>query len=920
MPFAWKNPKGKDSIEKRRERGEISCAECRRHKLKCNKVIPCSTCIRKGCQEICPNGTLSPSNLTRNALRGKDVRLQRLMQMSRRIRELEDALQIAHSSATGSARHPLLSEDLLRIKNHLEQPPPATREAGEPDEDIVDSFGTLSILERGVETYIGADESVLKLGAAGGMQYRMHSSLMSPTSYPREAFPFSPLYLPTQEIRERTQEKLPSFERASALVEAYLENTSWFVKTVDREQIMEELLPLFYKKRSSSSGNVQADPHSLTLLFAIFACGAVADLTLPPWNEEADLYYRLAWMGFSLRSIFDGTSLQTIQALAIIASYDIFSCRRNSLEGTCKMISYSMSLAVSVSFFLPSPRRAVLTTIHRTDRLTDPTHFKLPPKQVKRRRLLFWGLYTMDAWKSVGTGRPMSIHPSVIDCELPEDMDATFTEDGTKLPSVWEIQYQFSKEVMADVVDKLCSARALKYSEILNVDQKIREFGKDKIFSPTTNISPDGSTQSALRRLLLIMIKESPLLLLHRNFFVRALIENPADPTKSRFAPSFLTAYLSAVKILRALEGLMNDCGHFVVRIWPIWSHALSATVLLGTVAACGTSSALAPQAFTEFSLSVNMLERVQIHPIVKELLPSVLHLRDRAYEALSNYGNNGSSLQSLIPNRPPVLDDENRLTVVNGTGVMPQSELGVINNTSKLISEYSHSSTSTTSAGLLDNVRPGSVAQQSSAVCGNRSRPRSLSHSQPSPVENASFPLGGQSLGDPSLSGKISGSQNLAHQSLQYRDAQVIPGNPRSQVIGPSALHLPPETYSNSRERSDLRHRTETLNGLHASFNAELEAFPSDLSNGELAETLTDPFDSPFSFDSLSTFPTGSFFDTDFDVSYNMRSSTGDESILPLISEDLAPCRTILEDSRFFGYGVAASDQESQSGGGGPF
>ncbi|KAL5524585.1 hypothetical protein ACEPAF_9725 [Sanghuangporus sanghuang] len=902
MPFAWRNPKGKDSIEKRRERGEISCAECRRHKLKCNKAIPCSTCIRKGCQEICPNGTLSPSNFSRNGLRGKDVRLQRLSQMSRRIRELEDALQIAHGSATGSAGHPLLSEDLLRIKNHLEQPPPpATREVGDLDEDIVDSFGTLSILERGIETYIGADESVLKLGAAGGMQYRMHPSLMSPTSYPREAFPFSPLNLPIQEIRERNQEKLPSFERASALVEAYLENTSWFVKMVDREQIVEELLPLFYKKRSSSAENVQADPHSLTLLFAIFACGAVADLTLPPWNEEADLYYRLAWMGFSLRSIFDGTSLQTIQALAIIASYDVFSCRRNSLEGTCKMISYSMSLAVSIG-------------LHR-----DPTHFKLPPKQVKRRRLLFWGLYTMDAWKSVGTGRPMSINPSVIDCELPEDMDATFTEDGTKLPSVWEIQYQFSKEVMTDVVDKLSSARALKYSEILNVDQKIREFGKDKVFSPTTNISPDGSTQSALRRLLLIMIKESPLMLLHRNFFVRALIENPTDPMKSRFAPSFLTAYLSAVKILRALEGLMNDCGHFVVRVWPIWSHALSATVLLGTVAACGTTSALAPQAFMEFSLSVNMLERVQIHPIVKELLPSVLHLRDRAYEALSNYGNNGPSLQSLMPNRPPALDDENSLTVVNGIGVMPQSNSGVFNNTSKLISEYSHSSTSTTSPGLLGSVRPGSIVQQSSAVLGSRSRSGSLSHSQPNPVENTSFPLGGQSLGDPVSSGKIIGSQNLVHEPLQYHDAQSIPGNSRSQVIGPSALHLPAETYSNNRERSDLQHRTEALNDLHASSNAELEAFPSDLHNGELAETLIDPFGSPFTFDSLSTLPTESFFDTDFDVSCNMRSSTGDESILPLMSEDLAPCRTILEDSRFFGYGVAASDQEAQSGGG-PF
>ena len=122
----------------------------------------------------------------------------------------------------------------------------------------------------------------------------------------------------------------------------------------------------------------------------------------------------------------------------------------------------------------------------------------------------------------------MTIHRSSIDCETPEDTDAATANDGSELPSgimcpilslllcltfgrcsVWAIQYRFSKEAMADVVDKLSSARSLKYSEILDVDLKIREFGQSKACNVPAGASPDGSTRGALRKLLMMLIKES---------------------------------------------------------------------------------------------------------------------------------------------------------------------------------------------------------------------------------------------------------------------------------------------------------------------------------------------------------------------------------------------------------------------------
>lgn len=43
--------------------GELSCAECHRLKLKCDKKLPCGSCKRRGCESICPLGEASQLQL-----------------------------------------------------------------------------------------------------------------------------------------------------------------------------------------------------------------------------------------------------------------------------------------------------------------------------------------------------------------------------------------------------------------------------------------------------------------------------------------------------------------------------------------------------------------------------------------------------------------------------------------------------------------------------------------------------------------------------------------------------------------------------------------------------------------------------------------------------------------------------------------
>ncbi|KAF8803345.1 hypothetical protein BYT27DRAFT_7171817 [Phlegmacium glaucopus] len=166
--------------ESKRARGALSCAECRRLKLKCDKTVPCSSCKRRGCSAICPNGSLITGQGTRFVLADTEKLHQKIAKMSDRIRLLEDALAILQStvSGPGGEPHPLLHRDLLAIKSSIElhsatQGAPGEdgidAEEGEGDEEqYIDAFGTLAIHDDGAATFYGrsAGSESLLIGEA----------------------------------------------------------------------------------------------------------------------------------------------------------------------------------------------------------------------------------------------------------------------------------------------------------------------------------------------------------------------------------------------------------------------------------------------------------------------------------------------------------------------------------------------------------------------------------------------------------------------------------------------------------------------------------------------------------------------------------------------------------------------------------
>ncbi|KAF5316367.1 hypothetical protein D9619_006871 [Psilocybe cf. subviscida] len=104
-------------LELKRNRGEVSCAECRRLKIKCDKQIPCQSCQRRGCSALCPNGSLATGQGTRFVLAATEHLHRRIARLSGRIRHLEDALSALHAKhSVDGEPHPLLHEDLIRAE------------------------------------------------------------------------------------------------------------------------------------------------------------------------------------------------------------------------------------------------------------------------------------------------------------------------------------------------------------------------------------------------------------------------------------------------------------------------------------------------------------------------------------------------------------------------------------------------------------------------------------------------------------------------------------------------------------------------------------------------------------------------------------------------------------------------------------
>jgi hypothetical protein len=127
-----------------------------RLKIKCDRQIPCSSCVRRGCGQLCPNDHFSTGDGTRFASAAEEILRRRIRRMLARVRALEDALH-NEQALVSDQPHPLLAQgDFAPARAAHEDPQTAEEQADALNLDAVtEALGTLSIARDGSSRFFG---------------------------------------------------------------------------------------------------------------------------------------------------------------------------------------------------------------------------------------------------------------------------------------------------------------------------------------------------------------------------------------------------------------------------------------------------------------------------------------------------------------------------------------------------------------------------------------------------------------------------------------------------------------------------------------------------------------------------------------------------------------------------------------------
>ncbi|KAI0795508.1 hypothetical protein C8Q75DRAFT_454329 [Abortiporus biennis] len=615
---------GNNAKEARRNRGEIACAECRRLKVRCDRQIPCSTCVSRGCAVLCPNDVLPPGDNSRHLSQATEHLQQKILKMEERMRALEDAVAIAQAEQS-SQPHPLL----VKPFTFDDEPSPEPQSVGSPPltvEGLSTAFGTLHVNEKG--------KVVKFFGSSGGAE-----SLLQQETTPKEilpalqedifpldlrslgipqqldlffhSFPFAPRAVPSGPAREIIEQMLPPWNRAEELCVLFMEHLSWMFQIVSLNYLTKELLPtIYFSHLTTRRPRPQCySAHDLALLLIVLAVGALVDLNQEPYNVEAQKYYALARAATCLDSILESGSLATVKLLHLLSIYNGMSGKESALSNTYALLNIAGVLAQRIGLHV------------------DPSTWGLDEKTAYERRAYYWNLLQADLWQSLATGRPPSLANTVGTVRVPSKLEEQQFQLGeiTLGFGIWGFRH--SQECMLPLTKCINGKTSPSYQQILDLDKRFRSYTL-----PTEPlVGKDSPISVSMRAWVRSHYLELILLYLHRPFFAKAISSHPDNPLESPYAYSFVTAYQCAVAILRTTKYQFAHHHRLMSRVWQIWTFTFTSAVIVGAVASCSQLMTLDPPPSAFFLDCCDLFtDAAKVNSRAARALPVLLSMREK--------------------------------------------------------------------------------------------------------------------------------------------------------------------------------------------------------------------------------------------------------------------------------------------------
>lgn len=593
----------------------------------------------------------------------------------------------ASHAKTETGLHPLLSEELLKIKAPLQRDPSSQRtdqlqndiKEEEAKPDVVDAIGSLSISDSGRTKYFGhtanswyflqnespedepTDDRLSQLSSVLPVEI-----LALTGSFPitRTVQPYTGLQL------DRLQTLflyLPDYQSATRLRDIYYHHAAWMYDPVPIDYFNEHVFFKIYAPDERSPVEEDLLSPRLSLIFMVLAIGTLMDTKQDAYNLEAERYHQLARAALFQGSLFDEPSLNSVQALFLMSFYLFLSDRQGTDAGSrWAIMGMAVKLAQSIG-------------LHR-----DIGKWRVDPTETQQRRNTFWELYTYDSWQCFTLGRPPSFSLSHVDCKMAHPAD----ESPERAFHAWK--HRFVSECMSVVHDQVFGAKVPSYSTVLQLGRKLHAFPVPAILQIAGfGSGPDAATNNTvaypesvslmLQRHIVLAIREMNLLYMHRSFFARALSEHPKDPLGSPYGASVIAAYRSAGSLVALMRNLHSQLTELTERIFFLWGHMFSCAIILGSIVTRCPSMSFAPSALVQLDSACELFAKAARGFRTQKVLTIMLRMKEKAHSSLSAFREGKASPTALrLPqSEPPTPDtDDDELSTLGGqTRVVARKE-----------------------------------------------------------------------------------------------------------------------------------------------------------------------------------------------------------------------------------------------------
>ncbi|KAI0828999.1 fungal-specific transcription factor domain-containing protein [Trametes gibbosa] len=624
---------GEPRQRKRPGRVPVSCAECRRLKLRCDRKVPCETCMKRGCAALCPDGQLITGGKgTRQAVADVEDLKKKIEQLKSRSAALENALRTIQA-AVSDEPHPLLREaENGTGGGSNSSDSPASQTNGSPvdgpvlsadEEDVLDAFGTLTLGLRGETRFFGQTSR---------SEYLIHAperlsanDLQLPhlsKEIVEEANKELDIPIENCDIATEMMKMLPPLSQACQLCETFLDFGKFAWYPLPRKYVFDDIISVIYHTPKEETCNV-ATLHSMSLLWIIYALATLFDQSTPPYAVQAHEYYLLSRVALRFAPPAHDTTLTAIQAMIYMTQYLEMSDCEPAHTGSHKawmQIGQAVKLGHSIGLHVSGSRW----------RLGEDTSIK--------RNQVFWQLFVQDTWLSFGFGRPPSINLDFVECEMPKEPDPMCNEIDRREAGfhIWTWQYT---KLLYSIMTTAFGAKQPGYAKVMELDRKVRDFPVPSSLRVQCGAveEPGPTTALCVQRMAATILKETTLLNLHRPYFSQALNDMPEDPLRHKYGPSVMAIYRSAWRIFASSRCAYRAIPGIASRMNTIWSHALSGSIVMCLMVTRAPSSNLAKASLAELDKQCELFEEAMSQcQIASNNIEVMRKLRKQAHDAMN--------------------------------------------------------------------------------------------------------------------------------------------------------------------------------------------------------------------------------------------------------------------------------------------